>query len=148
MEVREPSGLSVELLARCRDAFCTEPPRVSRLQKDVLKAVRRMGFEVEGEVRDEVTGYLVDMVIELEEEKGVVAIEVDGPAHFVGKHGKANGETLLKRRLLQRSKLGRNECRLVSIPYWEWDAVAGKSGGKIDAHRERVEEYLCSKLGL
>jgi hypothetical protein len=48
---------------------------------------------------------------------------VDGPSHFVvlpGGGRRPNGATLLKRRLLGRAGL-----RVVSVPYWEWDACAG-----------------------
>ena len=49
--------------------------------------------------------------------------QVDGPSHFVALAGggrRPNGATRLKRRLL-----GRAGCRVVSVPYWEWDACAG-----------------------
>lgn len=63
-----------------------------------------------------------------------VAIEVDGPCHFVRGARSPNGRTLLKRRLL--TKLG---WHLVSVPYWEWDQVT--------AALPRIRrEYLCAKL--
>ncbi len=46
--------------------------------------------------------------------------QVDGPSHFVelvGGGRRPNGATRLKWRLL-----GRAGCRVVSVPYWEWDA--------------------------
>ena len=49
--------------------------------------------------------------------------QVDGPSHFVvlpGGGRRPNGATLLKRRLLGRAGL-----RVVSVPYWEWNACAG-----------------------
>jgi hypothetical protein len=49
--------------------------------------------------------------------------QVDGPSHFVALAGggwRPNGATQLKRRLL-----GRVGWRVVSVPYWEWDACAG-----------------------
>ena len=67
------------------------------------------------------------------------AVEVDGPSHFVkssdgGLH--CNGGTLLKQRHL--AGLG---YTLVSVPFWEWDAVEKKR------QEERVT-YLSEKLEL
>ena len=45
-----------------------------------------------------------------------IAVEVDGPSHFLGRSQQPNGATLLKRRQLRHF-----EWRLVSVPYWAWD---------------------------
>ncbi len=63
-------------------------------------------------------GYSLDFVVEYSGER--IGIEVDGPSHFVG--GEPTGTTLLKRRQLRH--LG---WRLVSVPYWEWDAAQHRS---------------------
>ena len=43
-----------------------------------------------------------------------VAIEVDGPSHFIGR--KPTGSTMLKRRQIANAE----GIPLVSVPYWEW----------------------------
>ena len=44
-----------------------------------------------------------------------VAVEVDGPFHFVGRSKQPDGSTLLKHRQLR--SFG---WRLETVPYWEW----------------------------
>ena len=61
----------------------------------------------------------------------MLAVEFDGPLHFLASRA-PTGATLLKRRHLQL--LGH---ALVSVPYWEWDACKGAG--------ER-EQYLWRKL--
>jgi len=74
-------------------------------------------------------GYSLDLVVDRGGEQPV-AIEVDGPAHFVG-HA-PTGATLLKRRQLQH--LG---WHLVSVPYWEWDSL--KHADESTQQRQRVQ---------
>ena len=65
--------------------------------------------------------------------EGAVAIEVDGPAHFLRPGGRiVSGSTLMKRRHLEL--LG---YRLVSVPYFEWNALRGEA---------EEEEYLSRKI--
>jgi hypothetical protein len=71
----------------------------------------------------------------------LLAVEVDGPSHFLragggGARARAvpTGATRLKRRLL-----GALGYRVVSIPYWEWDAMRG------DPARERA--YVLAACG-
>ena len=60
------------------------------------------------------------------------AVEFDGPSHFLACDGSPTGATLIKRRHLEL--LGYS---LVSVPYWEWDRLAGS----------QRHEYLRGKLG-
>ena len=76
--------------------------------------------------KDEVVideGYSIDIVVN---SAGVtVAIEVDGPSHFVGRT--PTGATLLKRRQLRSFGWS-----LLSLPYWDWDlwnAPGNNDGG-------------------
>ena len=52
-----------------------------------------------------------------------IAVEVDGPSHFLGGSHQPTGSTLLKHRQLRHFG-----WRLESVPYWEWDA-----GGSLGA---------------
>jgi hypothetical protein len=104
---------SHELLQRCRVAFSARDARPSKLQRQVGSTLSGLGLNPQEEVWTE-EGYSLDYVVERRGQQ--VAIEVDGPWHFVGR--KPNGSTLLKRRQLRH--LG---WRLVSIPYWEWNEL-------------------------
>ena len=100
-----------------------------------------LGAQPREEVICEETGYSVDLVVK-SPDGAAVAVEVDGPSHFLVDGGaqKPTGATLLKRR--QLSALG---CwsRLVSVPYWEWDAMGG---GDAAMRRERQRAYLLEAV--
>ena len=57
-----------------------------------------------------------------------IAVEVDGPTHFVGRSHQPTGSTLLKHRQLRYFG-----WRLESVPYWEWDACGCKLGDALVA---------------
>ena len=70
-----------------------------------------------------------------EERSAGVAIEVDGPGHFLRPGGRVvSGSTLMKRRHLEL--LG---YRLVSVPYYEWNALQGEEG-EDEYLRLRIQE--------
>ncbi|EOD20757.1 hypothetical protein EMIHUDRAFT_255423, partial [Emiliania huxleyi CCMP1516] len=96
--------------------------RPSGLQRSVATALAaiRPGFEEEHlEPR---TGYSLDLALP----SSRIAIEVDGPFHFLLPDGrgvrKPNGPTLLKRRLLAAAG-----WRVISVPFYEWDGLATAS---------------------
>ena len=113
--------------------------------QQVFEALRDIAADARQEVRAAQHGELsLDVVLSY---GGVdVAVEVDGPSHFVGRSRRPTGATQLKRRLLKHSG-----CRLLSVPYWDWDAlrVEGDPEGERCVQREyleaRLEELLrCS----
>ena len=65
------------------------------------------------------TGYSLDLALP----SSRVAVEVDGPSHFLLPDGRGvrrpNGPTLLKRRLLAAAG-----WRVISVPFYEWDGFA------------------------
>ena len=85
-----------------------------RLQSNVVREIRSQRFHVEEEHRCDATGYSIDALVTLKNGKRV-AVEVDGPSHFVGRSQQPTGATLLKHRQLRYFK-----WRLVSVPYFEW----------------------------
>jgi hypothetical protein len=110
----QTSGLpSHAILQRCRVAFLAVDARPSKLQRQVGSTLSSLGLNPHEEVRTE-QGYSLDLLVEWQGQ--LVAIEVDGPSHFVGR--KPSGATLLKRRQLRHFG-----WTLVSIPYWEWDEL-------------------------
>jgi len=122
------------LLARCDAAFRAAEAQPSRLQRDVAKALALQGASVQEEkVLEE--GYSLDLVVDCGGEE-LIAIEVDGPSHFVGRE--PTGATLLKRRQLRH--LG---WQLVSVPYWEW---AELNHNDTLRQREQRAAYLSALL--
>ena len=108
-------GLPESLRQACRNAFLTHGKTSSRLQSDVVQSIRARGVQVKEEHRCETSGYSIDALVTLKNGEQV-AVEVDGPFHFVGRSKQPAGPTLLKHRQLRR--LG---WRLATVPYWEWD---------------------------
>ena len=135
-------ALRSKLGSRGRDQIAQSPVgKTSRLQADVASCVCRLGLEYEEEAIDEESGYSIDVLVRYSGQTGDgtcrksmgVALEVDGPSHYLlpGERD-ANGSTLLKRRVL--SQLG---YQVVSVPHWEWDDATKSNKGK-DVYLRRV----------
>ncbi|EOD34549.1 hypothetical protein EMIHUDRAFT_313809 [Emiliania huxleyi CCMP1516] len=97
-------------------ATIAQPSGLQRSVADALAAVRS-GFEEEHlEPR---TGYSLDLALP----SSRIAVEVDGPSHFLLPGGlgvrRPNGPTLLKRCLLAAAG-----WRVISVPFYEWDGFA------------------------
>ena len=73
-------------------------------------------------------GYSLDAVVSHGGRE--VAVEVDGPSHFVGRT--PTGATALKRRQLRAAGWA-----LLPVPYWEWNALGSKAA---------KQEYLQGAL--
>ena len=75
------------------------------------------------------TGYSLDLALP----SSRVAVEVDGPSHFLlpDSRGvrKPNGPTLLKRRLLAAAG-----WRVISVPFYEWDGLSVKPTWRERSH--------------
>ncbi|KAJ1477170.1 RAP domain-containing protein, partial [Baffinella frigidus] len=125
------SGTPLAALAReCHEAFTNgslHEAAPSRLQQEVAVGVRtllaRSGgtreWHIEEEAIHEESGYSLDLAL-LDADRQV-CIEVDGPSHFVARGRRPLGSTLLKHRHLQA--MG---WTVISVPFWEWQAVAGR----------------------
>ena len=61
-----------------------------------------------------------------------IAVEVDGPSHFIGRE-QLTGSTILK----QRQVAALDGLKIVSIPYWEWDEL----------NKGKKQQYLQDLLG-
>ena len=103
------------LAERCHAAFVSQEGRPSRLQRQVVAALKALGHVPREEVRTP-QGYSLDGVVCISGRE--VAIEVDGPSHFVGRTHAPTGATALKRRQLRAAGWA-----LVPVPYWQWDAL-------------------------
>ena len=108
-------GLPDSLRQACREAFVEKQGRPSQLQSDVLREIRSHCAQVEEEHRCQTSGYSIDALVTLNDGERI-AVEVDGPSHFIGRSQQPTGATLLKHRQLRHFG-----WRLESVPYWEWD---------------------------
>ena len=103
----------------CRDAMVATIARPSGLQRSVAAALAAVQHGFEEEHLEPRTGYSLDLALP----SSRVAVEVDGPTHFLLPDGrgvrKSNGPTLLKRRLLAAAG-----WRVISVPFYEWDGFA------------------------
>ncbi|KAJ1477238.1 hypothetical protein T484DRAFT_1963760 [Baffinella frigidus] len=133
--------------AECLQAFSGRATRDSRLQREVVAALRRVvpEVEIEEEYRDARSGYSIDVLVRRrssggssgggespEEPAGVWAVEVDGPFHFLGDRRTPSGSTLLKRK-----QLGQLGYTVLPVPFWEWDALKDE-----EAKRRHLEDKL------
>jgi hypothetical protein len=107
--------LPESLQQACRDAFTAQEATLSQLQSDVVREICSRGARVKEEHRCEASGYSIDALVTLND-GARVAVEVDGPSHFIGRSHQPTGATLLKHRQLRYFG-----WRLESVPYWEWD---------------------------
>ena len=136
--------------AMWKDALSASPPQESRLQREVARTVKSlMSVWCEEEVVDVRTGYSIDLLVvprdvivggkqgdggsqvrgeveaadlspTLSRQNRKVAMEVDGPSHFLAGTREPKGATVMKRRILEA--LG---YHVVSVPYWEWYQLRG-----------------------
>jgi len=106
----------------CCDAMQGTDVTISRFQRSVAVALAAVHSGFEKEHLEPRTGYSLDLALP----SSRVAIEVDGPSHFLLTDGrgvrKPNGPTLLKRRLLAAAG-----WRVISVPFYEWDGFARAS---------------------
>ena len=107
--------LPAELLARAEDAWRgdVDDTSMSDFHRDVANALDRLGADhvVEGATDDGL--FRVDCLLADRR----VAVEADGPSHYLADRA-PNGPTRLRRRLLEARDL-----RVVSVPYFEWDPL-------------------------
>ena len=130
--------LPAPLSQRCRDAMLACRTRPSRLQQSVGTTLAELCPGFEEEALEPSTGYSLDLALHSKR----VAVEVDGPSHFLlAEHGRQvpNGPTLLKRRQLEA--VG---WRVLSVPYYEWDAQVGREQQR--AYLERALRAIGLEL--
>ena len=131
-EIKSDISLPSSLKKRCYEEFISRVPDPSSLQDDVVSILSSMGLQPKEEVLLK-SGYRIDAVVEVNGNQ--IAVEVDGPFHFIGRSGERNGSTILKHR--QVASL--DGIKVMSVPYWEWD--------KLTTDSKKKELYL-RHLGL
>ncbi|KAL3908031.1 MAG: hypothetical protein SGPRY_009954, partial [Prymnesium sp.] len=145
-----PTGSSEELeywlelpphvLEECSRSFERIESQPSNFQRAVGSALSDLSLTFEAEVVAP-EGYSIDFVIESAGRP--VAIEVDGPIHYLGTSKLPRGATVLKRRQLEAFG-----WRVVSLPYWEWQEFVylknteKRRRKRRDLLRRRLDEAL------
>jgi hypothetical protein len=124
------SGLPDSLRDKCYQAFLAADTTSSSLQKDVVSELDSMGFSPIEEYTT-TSGYKVDALIEMSGKK--IAIEVDGPSHFINKQ--PNGRTAMKRRQVTSIDM----ISVISVPYWVWN--------QLGTDQVKKQQYLQTLLG-
>ncbi|EOD04367.1 hypothetical protein EMIHUDRAFT_221151 [Emiliania huxleyi CCMP1516] len=101
-----------------REAMQMTVARPSGLQRSVSDALSAVRSGFEEEYLEPRTGYSLDLALP----SSHIAIEVDGPSHFLLPDSQGvrapNGPTKLKRRLLAAAG-----WRVISVPFYEWDGL-------------------------
>lgn len=97
--------------------------RTTNRQAAVAKVLENMQIRHEVEAEHDIDILLPDYG---------VALEVDGPAHFLRNTGHPMGHTIMKRRLLQL--LGYN---VISVPHFEWDRIPYWSSMELKRYLQR-----------
>jgi hypothetical protein len=133
--------LSQQQLEQCRASWLQQlaanaQRQVTDMQRAVLVAVQQLPAatwqqqpESEGVTEDG----LFSIDIAATTTSGVkVAIEVDGPTHFIQPQQRSGGPTLCRNRALAA-----RGYVVISIPYLDWDALRGA---------EQKQQYLLAKL--
>jgi len=133
-EITSDISLPESLQMKCYEAFVSEDPRPSRSQDDVVSILSSsMGLQPQEEVLME-SGYRIDAIVEVNGEQ--IAVEVDGPSHFIGRSRELTGSTILK----HRQVAALDGMRVDSVPYWEWD--------ELNKDSEKKQQYLQDLLGI
>mmetsp|Transcript_32562 Transcript_32562/g.71432 ORF Transcript_32562/g.71432 Transcript_32562/m.71432 type:complete len:154 (-) Transcript_32562:432-893(-) len=121
-----------------RAAFTASPSsNAAHCRVPVLsQALEALGFETRLEERTR-EGYSIDLMV-LTRDGRSIAVEVDGPSHFLEESRTPTGATQLKRRQLR--SFGH---ALVSLPFWEWEALHDKDPSE---RRRKQRQYLLTAL--
>jgi hypothetical protein len=145
-----PSRLPPAVQQACREAMEATEGVPSNFQRYVTQHVTQLGLlpRVEVELREPHTSYLCD----LGHTPSRIAIEVDGPTHFLhpllvarvgggGSKPVPSGATCLKRRLLKAAG-----WYLISVPDFEWEDLSGAERQDYLRSRLLVAQTLDGKL--
>ena len=100
----------------------------------MAEALAALELQPREEVRT-AQGYSLDAVVVVAGCE--VAVEVDGPSHFVGRV--PTGATALKQRQLRAAGWA-----LLAVPYWEWNEMGGGAARRREYLSRRVAEVVAA----
>ncbi|EOD30188.1 hypothetical protein EMIHUDRAFT_460698 [Emiliania huxleyi CCMP1516] len=111
--------------------------KISELQRSVAAALAAVQHGFEEEHLEPCTGYSLDLALP----SSRIAIEVDGPSHFLRPDSQGvrapSGTTMLKRRLLAAAG-----WRVISVPFYDWDRL--NTADERQAYLERAVGPPCA----
>lgn len=135
MDLPEPLFKAGSAAWNDRDKFLT----TSAIQRQVGSAMQALGLHCTLEYRPPGTPIIIDIAVQHRVSRGKtqkpvqIAVEVDGPYHFLASHPtRALGSARLRNSLLEHSG-----WKVVSIPWFEWS--------KLNTAKERAE-YLNARV--
>jgi hypothetical protein len=146
------ADFSVQLLLALRRMEAGSTPYSSKLHQSVSETLKSMQIPHINEVPVFGGVYHLDIVISdpSNASPGCIAIEVDGPSHFLhlarqgtARYLKFNAETRLKRRLLKR--LG---WKVVSLPYTRWNSARATESRSRQQQQQDLLASLLSDAGF
>jgi len=132
-EMKSDVSLPSSLQKKCYEAFISRVPEPSKLQGNVVSILSSMGLQPQEEVLLK-SGYRIDAVVEVDGKQ--IAVEVDGPSHFIGRSKERTGSTILK----HRQVAALDGLKVKSVPYWEWI--------KLKNDNSKKQQYLRSLLDI
>lgn len=124
------AALPPHIEKRCYDEFRTHRIHRSKLQIEIISELASMGIRFDEESCTK-SGFSLDVLVDVNGTK--IALEVDGPHHFVGR--KLTGNSMLKHRQIAAV----DGISVVSLPYWELNSLKTS---------DEKQKYLRLKLGL
>jgi hypothetical protein len=145
-----PLLFSSEHLETLRARSTPERSIVSQSQRDVAASLSRLGFSVEMEARVLDGLHAVDALVHLPG-GSLVAVEFDGPTHFLRRIHSAtgghtfspNGATLFRDRLLREAGFD-----VIAVPFFEWYELVDDASRdayistRLNAARARGDESI------
>lgn len=140
-------ALQLLLALRCNEARAG--PFSSKLHQSVSETLTSMNILHINEVPVFGGVYHLDIVLSNAQADYCIAIEVDGPSHFLhlSRNGrrylKFNAETRLKRRLLKR--LG---WKVVSLAYTRWNGARASPTRSKQQHQQEILSSLLTEAGF
>jgi hypothetical protein len=139
-------ALSAEQLQQCEEAWEgglqeTAQKRRTEIERRVFAAAQRLptltGCRQEALTDD--GAFSVDVAAKHAASGRLLAIEADGPTHFLQPGMRPTGDTLARNRALAA-----RGYIVVSVPYWEWDKVRGDAEAE-ESHLARAVEAAVSR---
>ena len=129
----------VKFRRMCQEVEADE--RTSRTQLEIFESIRRLPgcSDAVSEHLTEDGFFRIDIALQLNGGQKL-AIEVDGPTHFLSDGKTLNGSTGLRNRLLEK-----RGWKVISISVTEWQQLRGKQGQVVGGN-EQQREMLINKL--
>jgi len=137
-ELKISLPLSPALCNLCFATFKATPKSSSQLQSKVAAALTKLCARVKQEAFT-AQGYSIDIIVLFQGQQ--VAIEVDGPTHFLRGKGvrTATGATMLKHRQLRAFG-----CQLAVVPYWDWQELQDRNAQSLDYLSRMLKQAASS----